>query len=169
MKGQEQDDPRAFPKQKVWKRMITVLMGPVMNFVLAFLVLMGMFMTAPAYDYPYGVKCAPTIMSVVAGSPAEEAGLHAGDVVINMNGEDVQAGLEPGNSADALFSRMISDWKEGDAPLHLVVWHVKNGETERHELDVSPRWDDSYQTYMIGISWSPAVMTRAEDGTILRV
>ena len=32
-------DPRAFSMQAVWKRMITVLMGPGMNFILAFAVL----------------------------------------------------------------------------------------------------------------------------------
>ena len=35
-KGVSKDDPRAFPKQNVWKRLFVILMGPMMNFVLAF-------------------------------------------------------------------------------------------------------------------------------------
>ena len=33
--GKSKDDPRAFPKQNVWKRLFVILMGPMMNFVLA--------------------------------------------------------------------------------------------------------------------------------------
>ena len=33
--GKTLDDPRAYSRQSVWKRMFTVLMGPGMNFVLA--------------------------------------------------------------------------------------------------------------------------------------
>jgi regulator of sigma E protease len=33
--GKHDEDPRAYNKQKVWKRMLSVLMGPGMNFILA--------------------------------------------------------------------------------------------------------------------------------------
>ena len=38
--GEDEDvnDPRAFNNQAVWKRMLTVISGPLMNFVVAFLV-----------------------------------------------------------------------------------------------------------------------------------
>ena len=35
VQGRSKDDPRAYNKPPAWKRMITVAMGPVMNFVLA--------------------------------------------------------------------------------------------------------------------------------------
>ena len=43
VEGKQVDDPRAFHKQKVWKRMFTVLMGPAMNFVLACVVAVSLF------------------------------------------------------------------------------------------------------------------------------
>ena len=38
VEGKTKDDPRAYGKQNVWKRIFTVAMGPAMNFVLAFVV-----------------------------------------------------------------------------------------------------------------------------------
>ena len=42
---EEKNDPRAFNNQPVWKRAITVFSGPLMNFVIAFLVI-ALFMSA---------------------------------------------------------------------------------------------------------------------------
>ncbi|MBQ2461102.1 MAG: site-2 protease family protein, partial [Clostridia bacterium] len=73
-------DPRAFAKQTVWKRMITVLMGPGMNFLLAFAVLFF-------YIWIGGTaSTVPVIASVEEGSPAMAAGLTAGDQVIEIDG-----------------------------------------------------------------------------------
>ena len=35
------DDPRLFPNHSVWKRLFVILMGPMMNFVLAFVLAAG--------------------------------------------------------------------------------------------------------------------------------
>ena len=39
--GEKKDDPRNYNNAPVWKRMISVAAGPLMNFVLAFVVLSG--------------------------------------------------------------------------------------------------------------------------------
>ena len=41
VEGKATNDPRAFGKQPVWKRMLSVLMGPGMNFLLPLVVLVG--------------------------------------------------------------------------------------------------------------------------------
>ena len=43
VEGKSKDDPRAYNKQNVWKRIFTVAMGPAMNFVLAFAVAFAFF------------------------------------------------------------------------------------------------------------------------------
>lgn len=71
--GKKQDDPRCFNKAAVWKRMLTVLAGPLMNFVLAFVVavfVMGIWGTNAEVIAPY-------LVSVSENSPAERAGLMA--------------------------------------------------------------------------------------------
>lgn len=72
--GKTLDDPRAYSRQSVWKRMFTVLMGPGMNFVLAFAVLMLYFWIGgaqvPVAAHPY--------ISQVESGPAQEAGCRPG-------------------------------------------------------------------------------------------
>lgn len=79
----QDDDPRAMNNQPVWKRFLTVLAGPAMNFVLAFIVCAAMlhgYMTAETY---------PVVASVIENMPAEAAGLQAGDRIIAIDGAEI--------------------------------------------------------------------------------
>jgi len=83
VEGKAKDDPRAYNKQAAWKRMITVAMGPVMNFVLA-------LAAALIFCWASGVLLVnPLIGSVEEGSPAYAGGLRVGDYVLAINGADV--------------------------------------------------------------------------------
>ncbi len=136
--GEGQKDPRAFAQQKLWKRMITILMGPMMNFVLAFLV-------ATTFYWIGGVSTAtgvdPYISEVMAAGPAYSAGLQAGDVVTKINGEEMLDG-----TMDTLTGT-ISAWKEGDPPL---VMTIRRGE-ETLERTVTPVWDAEEKKMRIGV------------------
>lgn len=132
--GQTKDDPRAYNKQSVWKRMITVLMGPVMNFILAFVV-------AAAFVFCVGMAdVEPYLMEVEAGGPAAEAGLTAGDVISEVNGASVLDG-----TMETLLGAI-----DGDQPLSLTVLR---GE-ETLALTCTPRWDPKTASYRIGITVS---------------
>ena len=91
--------------QAVWKRMITVLMGPGMNFILAFAVLFF-------YVWIGGTtSTVPVITAVEENSPAMEAGLEAGDQVLAIDGIDLtDASLES-------FTEAIGHYQEGSSPL----------------------------------------------------
>lgn len=81
--GEKKDDPRNYNNAPVWKRMISVAAGPLMNFVLAFVVAVGLMAA-------YGVTIAtPFVSSVTEGSPAAESGLMAGDVFVSVGGQDM--------------------------------------------------------------------------------
>ena len=103
VKGSAKDDPRAFPKQNVWKRLFVILMGPMMNFVLAFVV-------ATVFFWINGVETAtgvdPYIAEVMAAGPAYSAGMEAGDVVTEINGKDMLDG-----TMETLLGT-IGNWKE---------------------------------------------------------
>ncbi|OHA06871.1 MAG: hypothetical protein A3B29_01635 [Candidatus Sungbacteria bacterium RIFCSPLOWO2_01_FULL_51_34] len=66
---------RGFEHKPVWQRLIIVLAGPVMNLVLAAAIL---FISFSVYGAPH---TPPQIGEVLAGSPADVAGLKKGDVV----------------------------------------------------------------------------------------
>ena len=68
-KGISKDDPRAFAKQNVWKRLFVILMGPMMNFVLAF-VLATVFFWASGVSTATGID--PYIAEVMAAGPVSD-------------------------------------------------------------------------------------------------
>jgi regulator of sigma E protease len=73
------DDPGALTSHPRWQRMLIGVAGPVANFVLAFVLMLGYFgwiNEVPAVE----VKTA-TIEWVIPGSPAAQAGLQSGDII----------------------------------------------------------------------------------------
>ena len=73
---------RAFSTQTLPRRSAIVFAGPVMNFIFAFLVYLLLFVAVGA-EVP---SSEPRVGGVSAGSPAEQAGLRAGDRVIAVDG-----------------------------------------------------------------------------------
>ncbi|HXH51704.1 MAG TPA: RIP metalloprotease RseP [Terriglobia bacterium] len=77
-------DPGEFLGRPRWQRFVIILMGPMMNFVLAVVVLAGLYMfhfQKPAYeDQPV------LIGAVDSDSAAAEAGLQPGDRVVQFDG-----------------------------------------------------------------------------------
>ena len=137
-KGITKDDPRAFPNQNVWKRLFVILMGPMMNFVLAFVVA-TVFYWVSGVGTVTGVD--PYINDVMAAGPAYSAGLQAGDVVTEVNGRNMLDG-----TMETLLN-VIGDWKEGDAPLTMTV---RRGE-ETFTREITPFWDAEENRMRIGV------------------
>lgn len=84
MLGEDADsnDVRAFGNKTVSKRMLVVLAGAFMNFVLAFIIIF-------ALKSINGYK-PPVIESLMEGYPASQAGLQAGDTIKAINGKKVR-------------------------------------------------------------------------------
>ena len=74
---------KTFQAKSVWQRFFIVFAGPLTNFLVA----IGIFM---AFFAAYGVPRTPPVFSaIVAGSPADKAGLLAGDRVTAVEGRPV--------------------------------------------------------------------------------
>ena len=151
-KGISKDDPRSFPKQNVWKRMFVILMGPVMNFVLAF-VLATVFFWANGISVVTGID--PYIAEVMAAGPAYSAGLQSGDVVTEVNGRDMLDG-----TMETLLDT-IGNWKEGDDPLRMTI---RRGE-ETFETEMSPVWDEAENKMRIGVTIGGIYRTETQPET----
>jgi regulator of sigma E protease len=74
---------RAYFRQPVWKRIAVIVAGPVVNIVLAFLILWGLYMTVPGGRI---VEPINTVAEVEPASPAAGA-LRQGDVIVAIDGE----------------------------------------------------------------------------------
>jgi regulator of sigma E protease len=82
--GGDAVDPRAFYAKPRWQRAIVIIAGPLMNVVLAIAIVAGLYM----YAFPKEVETAdPVITSIVPGSPAAQAGLEAGDKIIQIGNQ----------------------------------------------------------------------------------
>jgi len=78
----EDEVHRAFNRQPVWKRFLVVLAGPAFNFIFAIF--------AFSITYMIGINSVqPYVGSVVAGTPAAQAGFQEKDKILAINGADV--------------------------------------------------------------------------------
>ncbi len=66
-----------------WQRFLIAIAGPVMNVVVAFAIFWGIYAFASEPYVP------PTVGEVVAGTPAERAGLKPGDTIVSIGGKAV--------------------------------------------------------------------------------
>ncbi|MDI2589226.1 RIP metalloprotease RseP [Psychrobacillus sp. NEAU-3TGS] len=74
---------RQFGSKTVGQRSMAIFAGPLFNFILAFFIflLLGLFQGVPTYE--------PVITTVVADSPAAQAGMKDGDLVTAINGTPI--------------------------------------------------------------------------------
>ncbi|MGI8731585.1 MAG: M50 family metallopeptidase [Solirubrobacteraceae bacterium] len=132
---------RAYFRQKVWKRIVVISAGPVVNLVLAFVILWGL----------YGLTSSPLTQPVVdkltAGSPAAEV-LKPGDRIVSVDGQaGYSAGLRPRDAPERVAAQMDAIATHtcagkprvgcrAEDPVRLEV--LRDG--EQRSLEVTPRF-----------------------------
>ncbi len=135
------DDPRAMNNQPVWKRFLTVLAGPFMNFVLAFVVcaiMLNAYFIAETY---------PIIDQVVQGMPAEAAGLMAGDKILSVNGVEL-------TNDSAGVSLMLQTMQSGDLTKPVELSIERDGARQDFQMTAVPVEAEGATRYQIGIVFS---------------
>jgi len=93
------DDPDYFTNRPRWQRFLVYLAGPAMNAVLTIVVLTVLYMLG--FAEPARLSARPVIGPPEAGSPAEAAGLQAGDEILAIDGKAVPTW------ADAAYAILI--------------------------------------------------------------
>ena len=86
---EDPEDPQSLARQARWKRLIILASGGVLNLALPILLFAIVFML------PRQMSVGPVVIDVVEqGSPAEEAGLLAGDEIITIDGKEIDNTLD---------------------------------------------------------------------------
>lgn len=131
---EENDDPNAFGKKGVWARISVIAAGPIFNFILAF-VLSIIVVGKVGYD-------PASIVEVADGSPAQEAGLQVGDVIVEINGANID------NSREVSFYQFFHPTTE--EPVTLTV--ISDGEEK--DITITPEKNEAGQ-YLMGFDYNP--------------
>lgn len=132
--GEDEDlpDPRAFNRQAVWKRAVTVASGPLMNFIVAFLVIV-LYMSAVGL-----LAVVPNVAQVEPN--AQQAGLMPGDELIAVNGEAV---------TDTQMIALAIDESAGES---VTLTVLRDG--EQMEIAVTPFYDEELGRYRAGFTFA---------------
>ena len=131
VEGKSKDDPRAYGKQNVWKRIFTVAMGPAMNFVLALVAAVGFFFCLGQ------IASIPEVDSLMADFPAAAAGLLPGDRIIQVDDTAIED-----------TAAVVASMSEGQE----VMVTVLRGNAEQR-FTMTPKWSEANQRYLIGINF----------------
>ena len=95
--------PRAYYNQPVWKRIVVIVAGPVVNIVLAILLIWALLMFSSDFGH-----VTSRVGAVTARSPASSV-LRAGDQIVSADGA---------RGEDAIRERIATDRCAGDARVH---------------------------------------------------
>ncbi len=158
IRGEEKDDPRFFGRYPVWGRLLTILMGPVMNFVLALVVAFGFYLSygVPTNVGPYVTE----VRTVNQNSPAELAGIKVGDRIQSINGTAIQ---------DDLTDVLNREAAKGAMPLEMSVLRGYGGAQRTVHLAVTPLQSPDNGQYLLGVIVNISAPTEWKKGSLADV
>jgi regulator of sigma E protease len=142
MAGETPDDPRTgqpdeFLSKTKWERFQVLIMGPVMNIVLA-VVLMWVVLMQGA-KVPAFLDRAPVVGAVAAGSPAERGGIRPGDRIERVAGRTVSTWEQLSIAVGTKAKRQIAiDVTRGGQPVTLQVTPDSQTKYEVGDIGVFP-------------------------------
>lgn len=124
------DSPSNFNNKSVWARISVIAAGPVFNFILAF-VFAVILVAMVGYD-------APVISSVEEGYPAYEAGIEAGDTIVEVNGKKIH------------IFREFTAYNQFNQGKETEIVFLHDGEAK--SVTLTPKMDEELNYYRFGIS-----------------
>lgn len=127
------DSEGSFRAKAPWKRAIVVFSGPFMNFVLAFLISVILYMGWGTYDVNRVI-----VQSVEETGPAYAAGIQPGDEFVSIGGTKI-------DSFDSLRSALTAS-----SPDSVTVTVLRDGREMTFSL--SDLYDEEAQTVMLGVT-----------------
>jgi regulator of sigma E protease len=143
---------RAYYNQPVWKRIVVIAAGPVMNILIAFAILFVLAFSAEQFTGP-GLRIAD-----VTGDSAAQGQLQPGDRVVSIDGRSLAS--EKGDDRADDFRNLIASHEcageqtegcEGATPVSIVV--DRGG--QRVPLEITPRYDPAAEQVLLGVRFEP--------------
>lgn len=133
MDPEAEQDEQSFAAKPIWARMLVIVAGSTMNFVLPILLLAGVFFSA-GIDTP---STEAVIGSILPDKPAARAGLVTGDRILAVN------------------DSQIGEWRDfvevvqGNAGNQLKISYERNGQISN--ISMVPEYDQKANRGIVGI------------------
>ena len=141
MEPEHYEEADGFHKKAAWKRILILLGGPLVNFLVAALIMTALFMTH--------LNSEPgKVGTVVTSSPAMAAGISPGDVLVAIDGKPVTRPEDIRKEVTAQNGQPVT-----------VTFRHPSGKVET--LTIQPIYSDADGRYLIGVATEPVV----EPGT----
>ncbi len=137
-------EERTFYGASWWKRILILLAGPFSNLLLSIIVYCLLFQIlgyTTVYDKPY-------IKSVMDNSPAQQAGLEAGDLITKMVYENGSV-VYPKTFEDVSTANQMNNYQSAE------YYVERNGQTL--VFKITPQYNEEQKSMMIGITTEPIV------------
>ena len=133
MDPDEEQDERSFNSKPIWARMLVIVAGSTMNFILPVILFFFVFIGA-GIDTPSN---SPIIGNVFPDKPAAEAGLQPGDRIISVNETDINSWRD--------FVNVV----QTNAGNQLMIRYETNGTVKN--ISVTPEYDNKADRGIIGV------------------
>lgn len=142
MLGEDEDDrsERSFNSKSVWKRIIVISGGVMMNIIIAFIIFFGF--------NAYSGFTEPVVKTTLEGYPADIAGLEPNDRIYSVDGYKISTQSELSLRISQASS---NDIKKGEDPIIDLVY-VRDGEKIETELPL--QLDTMTNRYILGFNVS---------------
>jgi len=140
--------PRSLAGKGPWTRLGIYAAGPLVNIFLAFILLSAFI------ALPYSVIASNGLMvhSVVENSPADEAGIESGDIILEIEGQPIRRRGDVQN--------MVNSVEEG---AEITMLLLRNGQVE--EKTLKPELNPESQLLKIGVwSWWD-IVNQVDEGS----
>ena len=131
---QAKEKGRLFNQKSAFKRLAVILMGPIMNFLLAVLIFVLAF---AIFGVPTSTNNEAILGEVIPEQPAAEAGLRANDKILAINGQEVDSWEE--------MSELIRQNSEQE----IKIRYQRDSEIE--EITIIPAYDEESDRGVIGV------------------
>ena len=168
MAGENPDDPRKgspdeFLSRTKWERFQILIMGPVMNILLAIVVMAVVL--AQGAEVPIYQDQPPIVGAVTPGSPAEAAGIRPGDRILSVAGESVETWEDLFIAVGTRANRDVSVGYMRDGQTQLVA--VRTESQDRFEVGSIGVLPNSNPIVRSVIAGEPAEKAGLKDGDIV--
>jgi regulator of sigma E protease len=131
---QAKDNGRLFTQKSAFKRLAVILMGPIMNFLLAALIFIFAF---AIFGVPTSTTEKAILGEVIPQQPAAEAGLRANDQILAINGQEIESWEE--------MSQLIRNNNDQQ----IAIRYQRDGNT--NTINITPVLSEDGERGVIGV------------------